>query len=101
TGEKAPAPRAAGAFGFVAPDRVSAIAEAVLTVQRDFGNRSERKRARLKYTIDDRGLDWFVGEVERRLGDALAPARPFAFEHNGDRFGWIQGHDGRWHLTLC
>jgi sulfite reductase (NADPH) hemoprotein beta-component len=77
------------------------VAEAVLSVQRDFGNRTERKRARLKYTIDDRGLDWFVAEVQRRLGEPLVPARPFVFEHNGDRFGWIQGHDGRWHLTLC
>jgi len=100
-GDDATYPRLADVIGFVSPDEVFAIAEAVLTVQRDFGNRSERKRARLKYTIDDRGLDWFVGEVQRRLGESIAPARPFAFEHNGDRFGWIQGHDGRWHLTLC
>ena len=93
-------PRLADVIGFVPVERLFQVAEAVLTVQRDFGNRSERKRARLKYTIDDRGLDWFVAEVERRLGAPLEPARPFAFEHNGDRFGWIQGHDGRWHLTL-
>ena len=99
-GDAATYPRLADVIGFVAVDRVFQVAEAVLTVQRDFGNRSERKRARLKYTIDDRGLDWFVAEVERRLGAPLEPARPFVFEHNGDRFGWIQGHDGRWHLTL-
>jgi sulfite reductase (NADPH) hemoprotein beta-component len=93
-------PRLADVIGFATVDQVSGVAEAVLTVQRDFGNRSERKRARLKYTIDDRGLDWFVAEVERRLGAPLATARPFVFEHNGDRFGWIQGHAGRWHLTL-
>jgi sulfite reductase (NADPH) hemoprotein beta-component len=93
-------PRLADVIGFVSAERVFAVAEAVLSVQRDFGNRTERKRARLKYTIDDRGLDWFVAEVERRLGGPLAPTRPFVFEHNGDRFGWIQGHDGRWHLTL-
>ena len=93
-------PRLGDVIGFVEPERIFQVAEAVLTVQRDFGNRSERKRARLKYTIDDRGLDWFVAEVERRLDAPLATARPFAFEHNGDRFGWIQGHDGRWHLTL-
>lgn len=87
-------------IGFVRPDQVFTIAEAVLTTQRDFGNRVERKRARLKYTIEDRGLDWFKSEVERRCGFTLARARPFAFEHNGDRFGWIEGHDGRWHLTL-
>jgi len=99
-GDAATYPRLADVVGFVSAERLFQVAEAVLTVQRDFGNRSERKRARLKYTIDDRGLDWFVGEVERRLGAPLEPARPFAFEHSGDRFGWIEGRDGRWHLTL-
>lgn len=94
-------PRLADAIGFVAPDQVFAIAEAVLTTQRDYGNRDVRKRARLKYTIDDRGLPWFRAEVERRAGFALAPARPLAFEHNGDRYGWVEGEDGRWHLTLA
>ena len=87
-------------IGFVTPDQLFAVAEAVLTTQRDFGNRSERKRARLKYTIEDHGLDWFKNEVEQRAGFTLAVARAFAFEHNGDRFGWIEGHEGRWHLTL-
>lgn len=87
-------------IGFVTPDQLFAVAEAVLTAQRDFGNRADRKRARLKYTIESRGLAWFKSEVEQRAGFTLASARPFAFEHNGDRFGWIEGHDGRWHLTL-
>ncbi|HEX6832782.1 MAG TPA: assimilatory sulfite reductase (NADPH) hemoprotein subunit [Rudaea sp.] len=99
-GEPNTYPRLADVLGFVAPDQVIAFAEAVLTTQRDFGNRSDRKRARLKYTIDDRGLAWFRGEVERRAGAPLAPARPFVFEHNGDRFGWSEGEDGRLHLTL-
>ena len=93
-------PRLADVLGFVTPDDVIAVAEAVLTTQRDWGNRSDRKRSRLKYTIDDRGLDAFKAEVERRLGHALAPAREFHFDHNGDRFGWVQGQDGDWHLTL-
>ena len=93
-------PRLASIVGFIAAEQVIAVAEAVVTAQRDFGNRSERKRARLKYTIDDRGLDWFVAEIERRAGFALSPARPFAFAHNGDRFGWVDGDDGRAHLTL-
>jgi len=63
----------------------------VVTAQRDFGNRAERKHARLKYTIDDRGLAWFKAEVERRAGFAFAPARPFHFDHNGDRFGLERG----------
>ena len=93
-------PRLADVIGFVTPDQVTAVATAVVTAQRDFGNRTVRKRARLKYTIDDRGLAWFTSQVEGRAGFPLAAARPFAFEHSGDRFGWVEGHDGRWHLTL-
>ncbi|HEY0503306.1 MAG TPA: assimilatory sulfite reductase (NADPH) hemoprotein subunit, partial [Lysobacter sp.] len=98
-------PRLGDVIGFVTPQQLTAVAEAVVTAQRDFGNRVLRKRARLKYTIDDRGLDWFKAEVERRAGFPLSPARPFDFVHNGDRFGWVQpdgsgGDDGRAHLTL-
>jgi sulfite reductase (NADPH) hemoprotein beta-component len=93
-------PRLADVLGFVTPEQVRAAATAVVTTQRDFGNRDVRKRARLKYTIDDRGLAWFRAEVERRAGFALAAPRRFAFEHSGDRYGWVEGEDGRWHLTL-
>jgi sulfite reductase (NADPH) hemoprotein beta-component len=93
-------PRLADLLGFVTPEQVIAIGEAVVTAQRDFGNRAVRKRARLKYTIDDRGLDWFRAEVERRAGFALQPPRAFDFTHSGDRFGWVEGEDGRWHLSL-
>lgn len=93
-------PRLANMLGFVETDQVLAIAKAVLTTQRDFGNRSERKRARLKYTIDDRGLDWFLTQVQKRAALTFAPVKPFAFEHNGDRFGRTRGEDGREHLTL-
>jgi sulfite reductase (NADPH) hemoprotein beta-component len=93
-------PRLADVVGFARPEQVLAVAEAVVTTQRDHGNRAVRKRARLKYTIDDRGLDWFVAEMTRRQGFALEPARPFEFTQQGDRFGWVEGYDGRWHLTL-
>ncbi len=93
-------PRLGDVIGFVTPDQVIAIGEAVVTAQRDFGNRAVRKRARLKYTIDDRGLAWFKSEVERRAGFTLAAAEPFEFVHNGDRFGWIESGDGNAHLTL-
>ena len=99
-GDAATYPRLADVAGFLPPERLLAVAEAVVTTQRDFGDRSNRKHARLKYTIADRGLDWFVGEVNRRVGVPLEPARPFGFTSNGDRFGWQQGFDGRWHLTL-
>lgn len=93
-------PRIADVVGFITPDQVTAVAEAVVTTQRDWGNRAVRKRARLKYTIDDRGLAAFAAEVQRRAGVVFAPARAFAFDHNADRFGWHQGDDGRWHLAL-
>lgn len=93
-------PRLAEVVGFLVPEQLLAVAEAVVTTQRDFGDRSERKHARLKYTIADRGLAWFRGEIERRLGFALEASRPFAFETTGDRFGWHEDAAGRWHLTL-
>ncbi|MEW9624749.1 assimilatory sulfite reductase (NADPH) hemoprotein subunit [Rhodanobacter geophilus] len=93
-------PRLADVIGFVPPERVVALAEATIAVQRDWGDREERKHARFKYTIDTRGLAVVKAEIEKRAGFALEPARPFRFDHNGDRYGWIEGHDGRWHLTL-
>ncbi len=99
-GDPSTYPRLADVVGFVEPGQLLAVAEAVVTTQRDFGDRTNRRRARLKYTIDDRGLDWFVAEITRRQGFALQPARPFEFTSVGDRFGWVEGHDGRWHLTL-
>ncbi len=93
-------PRLASVMGFVTPDRLLAVAEATVTVQRDWGDRGERKHARLKYTIDKHGLEAFRAEVEKRVGFELSPARTYHFEHNGDRHGWIEGSDGRWHLTL-
>ncbi len=98
-GEPETYPRTADVMGFCAPEDALAVAEAVVTVQRDWGDRMNRKHARLKYTIDDRGLDAFRAEVERRSGVRLAKARPFGFTHTGDRYGWTEGERGS-HLTL-
>ena len=93
-------PRVANVIGFITPGQLINVATAVITTQRDLGNRTVRKRARFKYTIDDHGLDKVVSEIESRAGITLSPARAFVFDHNGDRLGWVQGEDGRWHLTL-
>ena len=95
-------PRLGSVLGSIAPYEITAIAEAVVTTQRDWGNRVQRKRARLKYTLDDRGVDAFKAEVERRSGVRFSPAQDVRFVHNGDRFGWIEGEgEGRCaHLTL-
>jgi sulfite reductase (NADPH) hemoprotein beta-component len=87
-------------MGFCTGGEVLPIAAAVVTVQRDWGDRGNRKHARLKYTIEDRGLDAFRAEVERRAGVKLGAARPFSFTSTGDRYGWTEGADARAHLTL-
>lgn len=93
-------PRLADVIGFIEVAQLQETVDAVMGVQRDYGDRLERARARFKYTIDDKGLDWIKGEIEARLGFALAPARPFTFTSNGDPAGWTRGEDGRWHYTL-
>jgi sulfite reductase (NADPH) hemoprotein beta-component len=87
-------------IGYCDIANVNAVAEAVVTTQRDYGNRSNRRRARLKYTIEDRGIAWFTAEVNARLDVKLEPARPYRFVGNGDRMGWQTGADGLMHLTL-
>jgi sulfite reductase (NADPH) hemoprotein beta-component len=99
-GEPDTYPRTADVMGFCKTEDAVKIAEAVVTVQRDWGDRKNRKHARLKYTIEDRGLDVFRAEVEKRAGVTLEAARPFTFTSTGDRYGWSQGDDGRGHLTL-
>jgi sulfite reductase (NADPH) hemoprotein beta-component len=93
-------PRLANVIGYLPREKVVEVAEKVVTVQRDFGDRTNRKHARLKYTIEDRGVDWFKDELESRLGWKLGETRPFEFTSSGDRYGWTKGTDGNWHYTL-
>ncbi|MBV7314668.1 assimilatory sulfite reductase (NADPH) hemoprotein subunit [Shewanella sp. NIFS-20-20] len=93
-------PRLADDFGFIEAEDTLAFAKAVMTVQRDWGNREDRKLSRLKYTIDKYGFDTFKAEVERRAGKAFTPAREVTLGDRGDRYGWVEGVDGQWHLTL-
>ena len=93
-------PRTADVLGFCTPEQAVNVAEKVVTVQRDWGNRELRKRARLKYTIEDRGLAAFRAELEKRLGHQLGKPKSFAFETTADVIGWRQGADKKWHLTL-
>jgi sulfite reductase (NADPH) hemoprotein beta-component len=99
-GDAATHPRLADVVGFLPREALLPVAEAVLTTQRDFGDRTNRKHARLKYTIEERGLAWFIAEVESRAGIKLGSARAFHFDGNGDRFGWLRALDGTWHRTL-
>src|SRR5690606_21588959 len=99
-GDDSTYPRLGSLIGFVPPEQLIAVAEGVVTLQRDHGNRSERQHARLKYTLDHKGLDWVKEQLEARTGITLQPVRAYQFDHNGDRYGWEQGEDGKWHLGL-
>ncbi len=93
-------PRLADVLGFVAPENVIAVARAVLTTFRDFGDRANRKHARFKYVVEERGVDFIRTEVSRRAGVTVAPARPYVFTTTGDLYGWHRAVDGSQFLTL-
>lgn len=99
-GDKTTYPRKADDFGFIPLEHTLAVAEHVVSTQRDWGNRSNRKNAKTKYTLDRVGVPAFKAEVERRAGVKFAPSRPYEFTSRGDRFGWVEGIDGKHHLTL-
>lgn len=99
-GDKATYPQVAKVIGFCTPDKVVELAEQTITIQRDYGNRSVRKNARFKYTVDRLGLENIKEELENRLGWRLEEARAYHFDHNGDRYGWVKGLGGKWHFTL-
>jgi len=99
-GNEATYPRLADVIGFIPADKVLDVARAVLTIHRDFGDRTDRKHARLKYVIAERGVDWARAEVERRAGLTLASARPYHFSTTADMLGWHKAVDGSWFLGL-
>jgi sulfite reductase (NADPH) hemoprotein beta-component len=99
-GEPETYPRTADVLGFCTVEQAVDVAEKVVTTQRDFGDRGNRKHARLKYTIEDMGIDAFRTEVEKRLGYKLQSEKPFTFDNTGDRYGWVKDHQGKWHYTL-
>jgi sulfite reductase (ferredoxin) len=93
-------PRLASVLGFATPEEVIDVATAVIVVQRDHGNRANRKRARLKYLIEDNGLDWFRQKVEEQLGRALTPARDVEVTDVHDHVGWHEQGEGKWFYGL-
>jgi sulfite reductase (NADPH) hemoprotein beta-component len=89
-----PIPRLADVIGFVTPEHVIDIAKAVIATFRDFGDRVNRKHARFKYVVEERGTDWVREEISRRAGVTFAPARPYEFTTTGDLYGWHRAVDG-------
>jgi sulfite reductase (NADPH) hemoprotein beta-component len=93
-GDSTTFPRLADLIGFAAPEQITCVAEQIITIQRDFGNRASRQHARLKYTVDRMGIEAFKAELEKRLGFNLEPVRPYRFDGTGDHFGWTKSDDG-------
>ncbi len=93
-------PRLADVIGFFKPQHIVDIAKAVLTVHRDFGDRTDRKHARLKYVVAERGVDFVRSEIEQRVGFKLEPARAYQFTTTNDAYGWHKAVDGTNFLTL-
>src|SRR3954453_23429822 len=92
-------PRLGTVLGYVDKANIEEVVYNIITVQRDFGNRSDRKLSRLKYTMDRMGLDVFKAEVEKRIGFPFLPAKPFRFKDRSDDYGWKQNHKGNWYYT--
>ncbi|MGG4264949.1 assimilatory sulfite reductase (NADPH) hemoprotein subunit [Peribacillus simplex] len=99
-GDDATYPQLAKIIGFCNPDQILDVAEKIITIQRDYGNRSVRKNARFKYTVDRLGLETVKAELENRLEWKLDEARTYHFDNNGDRYGWVKGMQERWNFTL-
>jgi sulfite reductase (NADPH) hemoprotein beta-component len=93
-------PRLADVIGFLPPEKAVDAAKACLTIHRDFGDRADRKHARFKYIVAERGVDWTRTEIEKRAGFKLEPAKPFRFLTTGDLYGWRPALDGKWFLTV-
>lgn len=99
-GDQSTYPRLASELGYITLDAALSVATAVVTTQRDWGNRTNRRNAKTKYTIDRVGVDVFRAEVERIAGIKFYETRPYLFTERGDRIGWVEGVDGNYHLTL-
>ena len=94
-------PRLGTVLGYVeGEENIRKAVYEVITLQRDYGNRNDRKLSRLKYTLDNMGVENFKKELERRTGFALEPARPYTFTRRHDYYGWHPNHEGKWYYTL-
>ena len=101
-GNAATYPRLATTIGFVpvsvaSDERLFKVIYEIVTIQRDYGNRSDRKLSRLKYTVDKYGVEWYAKELEKRTGFPLEKARPVRFTERKDNYGWQQNHLGLWY----
>lgn len=99
-GNKLTFPRLADVIGFITREQVVEVGTAVVAIHRDWGDRTDRKHARIKYVLEEKGVEWFRNELAQRLGAPLPAAKPFIFKGQGDAFGWFKQLDGQWFLGL-
>jgi sulfite reductase (NADPH) hemoprotein beta-component len=99
-GNKLTYPRLADVIGFITREQVVEVGSAVVAIHRDWGDRTDRKHARIKYVLQEKGVEWFRNELAQRLGAPLPAAKPFIFKGQGDAFGWFKQLDGQWFLGL-
>jgi sulfite reductase (NADPH) hemoprotein beta-component len=99
-GNAATYPRLSDGIGFLPRERVVEAARAVLTIHRDFGDRTNRRHARLKYLIQEKGVEWFRSQLNERMEFELEPMRPYQFSKQGDLFGWHRQWDGNYFLGI-
>lgn len=100
-GDKATYPRLSDVLGFCLPEQAVKVVEAIMVTQRDHGERLNRRHARLKYTVEDHGYQWYREQVEKYCGFKLEEAKPFKFDTNADSYGWRKGkHTGLWTYTM-
>ncbi|MEO7019704.1 MAG: NADPH-dependent assimilatory sulfite reductase hemoprotein subunit [Ktedonobacteraceae bacterium] len=93
-------PRAAEPFCYVTTQEVVEVVETIVMIQRDYGDRTNRKHARMKYVVEERGIAWFRAELEQRLGRSVQDPRPLSWDGVADHLGWHAQGDGRWYLGL-
>ncbi|ULQ57460.1 NADPH-dependent assimilatory sulfite reductase hemoprotein subunit [Flavihumibacter rivuli] len=99
-GDEGTYPRLGNVIGYAPVDKAVDVCEKIVTIQRDYGNRENRRYSRFKYTVDRMGLEFIKTELNKRLGYDLEPAKPFKFTTNGDSYGWVKGVSGKWFNTL-
>jgi sulfite reductase (ferredoxin) len=93
-------PHLAQPLCYATTDEVVEVVETIVTIQRDYGDRQNRKHARMKYVVAERGVPWFRAELEHRLGRSVQEPRPLAWRDVEDHLGWHEQGDGRWFLGL-
>lgn len=93
-------PRLGTPLCFIAVDKVVSVAEAIMTIYRDYGDRQNRRHARMKYLVEANGVDWFRDEIERRAGFSLEPPRQIAWDGIDDHLGVHRQSAGKWYVGI-